>query len=408
MSFPIEILEYNNTLEAILNEIHKYNPKILHKIRISYLYNIETIRLLQNIFREIKRKGTFPSRDIRRFNKTSPEDLLRYFKIMEYTLSQLKCLLLFYLIIENIGQPLNTLRDIMSELPLYNRSGTNAVKARHNVIDSLYLPPSRAIIYLLGKSSRNSIILEEILQCSEREVPNFLRRLGIEDSIHSLSMGNRKLYCFLLLNGFKSKEIDDFSNSLGVRIEGSMKKEKIQNIIHHTNIGPDLIIEHMSLDTLKNERAYFVKAFNLNEGLRSEVLKQAVISAMKKWNIAMSYEFKIDSNYLRLEHIAEDGHICDSEWERNVDNFLTQHGIKHCKPRSAKYNKYYTNSHMYPDWVIENKMVELFGAEHQSGYIEKIKLKQRTNNRPLVPISCEDYENGKWQEILLKEFKEGI
>lgn len=215
-------------------------------------------------------------------------------------------------------------------------------------------------------------------------------------------MSNRKVYDLTLLSeGFTVKEIDLLSTNLGVKIEGGMKVEKIQNYIHHTNIGPNNIIENLSNHLLKEKRQYFIRAFNLKNNLKGEEFRQAVITAMKNWGITRSEEFFIEPRFGKFIHIAIDGDICDSDWEVIIDNFLTEKGIPHEKPHFGKYNEYYSNSCMYPDWVIEGKMVELFGAVHQPGYLEKIELKEKTNNLPLVSISKEEFENGEqWKDIL--------
>ena len=58
-------------------------------------------------------------------------------------------------------------------------------------------------------------------------------------------MGKRKVFdLVLLLEGFTVKEINTHSTYLGVKIEGTKKVEKIQNFIHHKNLGPDKIIEY--------------------------------------------------------------------------------------------------------------------------------------------------------------------
>jgi cyclopropane fatty-acyl-phospholipid synthase-like methyltransferase len=60
---------------------------------------------------------------------------------------------------------------------------------------------------------------------------------------------------------------------------------------------------------------------------------------------------------------------------------------------------------MYPDWVIGLKMIELFGAEHYPGYLDKIEVKKTTGKMKLIAISRSEFEQEKWQKIILTNIK---
>ncbi len=391
-----------------MNEIYSHNKKILKKIRDDYLYITQALREFQNLMNKLnKRKNRLSnvSKELRAYQKVTPEQLEKYFNKMEYNLSQFKCLLLFYLIIENIGAQAKTLQNIMQDLCLLKNTGQKAAVVRHAVIDFMYFPPSRAIKYFLSQSLNKSLIIKSILKCSEDSIKILLRELGIDDSIRTLTMGNRKAYNLaLLLEGYTLEEINKLSNLLAVKMSGTKKVEKIQNFIHHTNLEADHLIENIPDSVLIERKNYFIKAFNLDKNLEGEKLRQEIINAMRTCGITNSKDFCVDSQYVKFLHIAEDEDICDSDWEVMIDNFLYKNEVAHKKPRSGSCGEYYFDSCMYPDWIIDNKMVELFGAEHISGYLEKIELKKVTNIEPLISISKDEYISGEWKNILKNEF----
>ncbi|KKN35817.1 hypothetical protein LCGC14_0779850 [marine sediment metagenome] len=405
--FPIEILK-KDSISEMLNAIYEYNKKILVKIRNDYIYIHQALREYQNIKNKFyKKKPNLAniSKELGRYQTVDLELIKKYFSKMEYTLSQFKCLFLFFLIIERIGDPKITLSKIIKNLSLLKDSGNNASVVRHAVIDFTYFFPSKTIKYFLSQSSKKTILLDSILECSEGNIKELLRELGIEDNINSLTIGNRKVFDLgLLLVLFRVKELNTLSTNLAVKIFGSKKIEKIQNFIHHTNLGPDHIIENISESGLEKSKSYFIKAFNLNKSLSGEKLRQEIIRVMRELKIANCEEFYVEPQYGKFLHIAADEDICDSDWEVEIDNFLTENNIKHKKPRAGKFNVYYENSCMYPDWIINEKMVELFGAEHIKGYLEKIEIKKKSNLLPLISISKDDYQRDKGFSILKKEF----
>lgn len=92
--------------------------------------------------------------------------------------------------------------------------------------------------------------------------------------------------------------------------------------------------------------------------------------------------------YKRRKCIAKDGHICNSISELIIDNWLTNHGIKHTK--EAPYPK----GKFIADWKIFSTLVEYFGLAKDSRiYDEEIKKKQqicKESNTNLIAIYSKD------------------
>lgn len=75
--------------------------------------------------------------------------------------------------------------------------------------------------------------------------------------------------------------------------------------------------------------------------------------------------------YKRRSCKAKDGHVCNSVSELIIDNWLTDHGIKHIKEASYPTGKFKS------DWKISSTLVEYFGlAKDSKRYDEEIKKKQ--------------------------------
>lgn len=100
--------------------------------------------------------------------------------------------------------------------------------------------------------------------------------------------------------------------------------------------------------------------------------------------------------YKRVMTKAKDGHACDSVSEAIVDNWLTDHRIKHARDAS------YPFTHHKADWDIGGIFVEYFGlAQDSPRYDRTIKTKRnlcRKHNIPLVEIYPEDI----YPDILLE------
>ena len=97
--------------------------------------------------------------------------------------------------------------------------------------------------------------------------------------------------------------------------------------------------------------------------------------------------------------LAEDGHLCLSMAEKEIDDFLYENGIKHNKEVNYPGTKFRT------DWELldnDNRVfVEYFGLMSNPDYAKKAKLKcllAKKHNINLIEI----YPGDDWEKILLK------
>ncbi|MHA1871083.1 MAG: hypothetical protein ACTSXF_09040 [Promethearchaeota archaeon] len=405
MSISIEILERSSI--SILEILNGINKKDLKNLRDCYIYDKSSRGILQDIM-TILHKGRRArhyeiSRNIQKFHVVSPNQLFQYFKDMDFTLSQFKMLLIFFLIFKHIEDCRNTLLKIIEDLSLLRPREKNVRALRHTVYNFIYYPPIQVVKYLLENSPEKEHILKNVLKCSEGDIDKLLGRFGIKNTISNLAIGNRKVFVLSLMDFLSEKDLKNIAQRLGVKIVGKRKLEKILNFIHHTNIGPDDIIETLNAEVLQNMRGYFTSFLDIEENLEIEQFREEVVKRLKHLGLGRMEEFTIDPRFGRFTHVAEDGHICDSEWEVELDNFLNQNGVAHEKPRSATFGQYYSGSYMYPDWVVGDKMIELFGAEHFPGYIEKIQIKKLTNKMDLISLSQKEYIDGRWKAKLRRQ-----
>jgi hypothetical protein len=95
--------------------------------------------------------------------------------------------------------------------------------------------------------------------------------------------------------------------------------------------------------------------------------------------------------------LAEDGHLCMSLLEKEIDDFMHSSGIPHNK------EVYYPDSNMRADWEIlgteKRTFVEYFGLMENKDYAEKVAKKQKLaveNSIALIDIYPED----NWKLLL--------
>ena len=95
--------------------------------------------------------------------------------------------------------------------------------------------------------------------------------------------------------------------------------------------------------------------------------------------------------------IAEDGHLCLSLPEKEIDDFLNSSDISHNK------EVYYPDSNMRADWEIigteKRTFIEYFGLMSNKDYAEKTAKKQKLaaeNNIELIDI----YPDSDWKSLL--------
>jgi len=74
--------------------------------------------------------------------------------------------------------------------------------------------------------------------------------------------------------------------------------------------------------------------------------------------------------------LANDGHVCNSIAEKNVDDWLYSHGIPHEKePHYPEDDELNPNKLYRADWKIGNTLIEYFGLVGDKKYDQKVKVK---------------------------------
>lgn len=98
---------------------------------------------------------------------------------------------------------------------------------------------------------------------------------------------------------------------------------------------------------------------------------------------------------------AKDGHLCLSIEEKEIDDFLYTHNIRHEK------EIYYPDSSMRADWEIfdysKRVFIEYFGLMNNKDYAEKVKNKAFIAARWDIEL-IELYPSNEWRDVLLKRF----
>ncbi|KKL61186.1 hypothetical protein LCGC14_2197860, partial [marine sediment metagenome] len=248
-------------------------------------------------------------------------------------------------------------------------------------------------IYCLGTG--NPIKIKELLE-----------KIGIPNNSDSLpnSCLNYKRYIFLY-EFFNLAEMKMTVGELEAYPNGR-KYNQAEQITFHTNLSPIDIVEKMSDNSLFKKQEYFIRAYSLDKDLSDrniENFRSFLKEAMIKRGEGRTEDLWADPFVWGEKIKAEDDDICDSKWEKNIDDFLFHNNILHEKPQSARFDQYYFNRKMYPDWIVNGVMIELFGATYLEGYEEKIEYKKENNKMPLISISKEDYENNLWENKLRRK-----
>jgi len=105
--------------------------------------------------------------------------------------------------------------------------------------------------------------------------------------------------------------------------------------------------------------------------------------------------------------LANDGCECNSIAEKNVDDWLYEHRIKHTKePKYPKDEDLNPNGLFRGDWLVGETFIEFFGLVGSSDYDNKILLKKEIlikNKKELIEIYPGDLKNLKNKlDILIK------
>jgi len=130
----------------------------------------------------------------------------------------------------------------------------------------------------------------------------------------------------------------------------------------------------------------------------------------KTWFEALVYSGVLQEGVQVLSRgircIAEDGHVCNSLDEMNIDNWLFHNKIKHSKepfyPQDDEFNK---SGKRRADWLIGDTYIEYFGLKGENFYdqktLEKFSLADKKGFK-LIGIFPEDIPN---IENILSVFK---
>ncbi len=279
---------------------------------------------------------------------------------------------------------------------------------RYYFIGWLYQKPSRIILNLIKKSSNKKPIVKFLNFKNgffkKKKIKKVLGLLNIQDEYNSLPSNciNYKRY-FFLNELFRLEDYKNLVREIEAYPKGR-KFEQAEEIIFHTNLSVEDLIKKIDTSFLENNKNYFHNIYNIEDKSRNiNEFKQILINRIIERNEGRHEPLRADPEYwMRLR--ANDGDYCDSTWEVNIDNFLDDNKIPHKKPKNANYNEYYNNTYMYPDWVIDEKMIELFGATYIEGYLEKMEYKIENNKMELISINEQDYNSGNWRNIIRREF----
>lgn len=345
--------------------------------------------------------------------KTKPkieiiEDICRF----GFTISQVKFLVLIYKLLQLIGNPTIKLKKIIKKLRIPYRKLRYADYVRYYYIGNLYQKPSK-IIETLYKLSKNKEVFLKFLTIKNSQskilFDDILRQIKIEDTIDSLPSNclNYKRY-FHMNELFKDKEFNILVAGIEAYPKGK-KHEKSEQLVFHTNIALTDLIDKLDEKRINEYRDYLCKKYGMNnENLNIDVskFKERLKMKMEERNEDRKEDLYANSDFWGKKLLADDGDLCDSSWEVEIDNFLYENNIMHEKPCSAMKGQYYLNTAMYPDWIAKNVMIELFGAEYIEGYIEKMEYKQKNNVLPLISITVDDYNLHRWEKKILKELNQ--
>lgn len=154
-----------------------------------------------------------------------------------------------------------------------------------------------------------------------------------------------------------------------------------------------MLIKRIKDFYIKNERIPLKREFNSFHIYRQH---------FGSWNNAIVKAGFTPNPCSARRYIARDGHTCDSLAEKMIDDFLSEHHVKH--ERSVPYPNY---NRFKTDFVITRTFVEYFGRVGLRDYDEIIMRKkvlcQQANIR-LIELYPTDILEKKKLPDLLSEF----
>ena len=338
--------------------------------------------------------------------KDSKEIIIGDITRFKFSPAQIKIMILIFKILEIIGDPTTKLIEMMDELdfPFFNKKP--AIKVRYCFLGWFYDLPS-VLIKLFLEKAKNRRQICEFLHLENEDISSKLTELAIPNSCDSLPSSCINYGRYFFLNElFQLRDYRRITEELEIYPNEPKKWQQAIKLTFYSNIAlTDLIdkLDDKSLDVFKE---YFFKKYFLNETilyLNNTQIRKNIKGAMELRGECRNKELWADPHVVwggETKLIAKDGHICDSKWELEIDNYLFDSGIEHIKPLGAPRGKYYRNRMMYPDWIINGVMIELFGAVHYKDYKDRMEYKQNNNLLPLKGISKEEYKMGAWRYII--------
>lgn len=245
---------------------------------------------------------------------------------------------------------------------------------------------------------------------SEDDIRRRLEEWGIPDSDASLPSGcDRFRRVYFLYDLMNLSDYVDLLEPYDLYVGKGNKIDIARSIVEHTNLALPDFVQVMDLSDIRL-RQYFSMVYDIDDedlDLKEGEFKTLLRSRMEKLDQGRKHKVWWDSDHWTARPTARsDGTPCDSWWEVEVHDFLVERGYGPFKPTSASQGEYYEDSAMYPDWIVDGKMIELFGAEYFDGYPEKTDLKKRTHVLPLIAISPREYKGGRWKRKLERELGE--
>ena len=95
-----------------------------------------------------------------------------------------------------------------------------------------------------------------------------------------------------------------------------------------------------------------------------------------------------------IKCLALDGHDCFSLLEKQFDDWLFIHGIKHEKePYYPLHSEYNPRKLLRADYLVNGAFVEIWGLKGDKAYDEKIEAKRiilKKNRKTLIDLTLKD------------------
>lgn len=339
-------------------------------------------------------------------NKDSKELIIGDITRFKFSPAQIKIIILIFKTLEIIGAPREKLIIMMEEanIPCFSKNPAN--KLRYHFLGWLYDIPSILFKkFIENARDRNEMI--DFLDLQDGDINSKLTELAIPDSFTSLPNSCTNYARFFFLNElFQLRDYRRITQDLEIYPNEPKKWEQAYKMTFFSNISLTDLIDNLDDNSFNKFKEYFVRKYSLNKNITSldnTQIRLKIKEAMVERGEGRNGELWADPHVVwggETKLTAMDGHICDSTWELKIDNYLFNSDIDHIKPVGASKGEYYQNKMMYPDWIIKGTMIELFGAMHHKDYPEKMEFKQNNNLLPLIGISKEDYETGRWKDII--------